>query len=78
MGSLPAEPTAEQPALDRWLLETPDLKPVHRTCVMLRYIYGMTRAEIAGKTGLSEMQVKGYLQYGLEVLRRSYAREGSR
>jgi RNA polymerase sigma-70 factor (ECF subfamily) len=78
MGSLPTEPTSEQPALERWLLESPDLKPVHRTCVMLRYVYGMTRAEIAGKTGLSEMQVKGYLQYGLEVLRRSYAGEVSR
>jgi DNA-directed RNA polymerase specialized sigma24 family protein len=45
---------------------------------MLRYVYGMTRAEIAAKTGLSEMQVKGYLQYGLEVLRRSFAGEVSR
>src|SRR5262249_43124236 len=68
-----AEPATEEPPLERWLLETPDLKPVHRTCLMLRYAYGMTRAEIAGKTGYSEMQVKGYLQYGLEVLRRSYA-----
>ena len=31
----------------------------------MHYVYGMTRAEIAGKTGFSEMQVKGYLQYGL-------------
>jgi DNA-directed RNA polymerase specialized sigma24 family protein len=30
-------------------LESPDL-PVHRTCLMLR-TYGMTRAEIATKTG---------------------------
>jgi RNA polymerase sigma-70 factor (ECF subfamily) len=76
--SLPPEPASEPPALERWLLDAPDLKPVHRTCVMLRYVYGMTRAEIAAKTGLSEMQVKGYLQYGLEVLRRSYAGEVSR
>jgi RNA polymerase sigma-70 factor, ECF subfamily len=75
MSSLTEESTTEEPGLERWLLESPDLKPVHRTCVMLRYIYGMTRAEIAAKTGLSEMQVKGHLQYGLEVLRRSYARE---
>jgi RNA polymerase sigma-70 factor (ECF subfamily) len=76
--SLPPEPLSEQPALERWLLDSPDLKPVHRTCAMLRYVYGMTRAEIAAKTGLSEMQVKGYLQYGLEVLRRSFAGEVSR
>jgi len=78
MGSLTEGSTTDEPALERWLLEDPALKPVHRTCVMLRYIYGMTRAEIAAKTGLSEMQVKGYLQYGLEVLRRSYAKEVSR
>jgi len=76
--SLPTEPASEPPALERRLLDSPDLKPVHRTCVMLRYVYGMTRAEIAAKTGLSEMQVKGYLQYGLEILRRSYAGQESR
>jgi RNA polymerase sigma-70 factor (ECF subfamily) len=78
MESLAGEGTTEQPPLERWLLDTPALKPVHRTCVMLRYMHGMTRAEIAGKTGLSEMQVKGYLQYGLEVLRRNYVGEVSR
>jgi RNA polymerase sigma-70 factor (ECF subfamily) len=65
----------EPPALEQSLLESPDLKPVHRTCLMLRYVYGMTRVEIADKTGLSETQVKGYLQYGLEVLRRTHATE---
>jgi RNA polymerase sigma-70 factor, ECF subfamily len=77
-GELAAESEAGEPPLERWLLESPDLKPVHRTCLMLRYVYGMTRAEIATKTGLGEMQVKGYLQYGLEVLRRSYTTEVSR
>ena len=77
-GSVMAETAAEAPPLERWMLESPDLKPVHRTCLMLRYVYGMTRAEIAGKTGFSEMQVKGYLQYGLEVLRRSYTTEVTR
>ena len=68
------EPVAVDPTpLERSLLESPGLKPVHRTCLMLRYVYGMTRNEIADKTGLSEMQVKGYLQYGLEVLRRAHA-----
>ena len=77
-GELAAEAAAVEPPLERWLLESPDLKPAHRTCLMLRYVYGMTRTEIADKTGLSEMQVKGYLQYGLEVLRRSYTTEVSR
>jgi len=77
-GELVAESQPGEPPLERWLLESKDLKPVHRTCLMLRYVYGMTRAEIAAKTGLGEMQVKGYLQYGLEVLRRSYTTEVSR
>ena len=77
-GELAAESAAVEPPLERWLLESPELKPAHRTCLMLRYVYGMTRTEIADKTGLSEMQVKGYLQYGLEVLRRSYTTEVSR
>lgn len=74
-GSLAGPATVDPSPLERSLLESPELKPVHRTCLMLRYVYGMTRAEIAGKTGLSEMQVKGYLQYGLEVLRRAHASE---
>jgi RNA polymerase sigma-70 factor, ECF subfamily len=76
--SVAASSTTEAPALERWLLDSPELKPAHRTCLMLRYVYGMTRAEIADKTGFSELQVKGYLQYGLEVLRRSYATEVAR
>jgi RNA polymerase sigma-70 factor, ECF subfamily len=66
-------PPVVQPApLEEWMLECADLKPVHRTCLMLRYVYGMTRAEIADKTGLSEIQVKGHLQYGLKLLRQAY------
>jgi RNA polymerase sigma-70 factor, ECF subfamily len=76
--TLAAEPATEAPPLERWLLESPELKPVHRTCLMLRYVSGMTRAEVATKTGYTEMQVKGYLQYGLEVLRRSYTTEVTR
>jgi RNA polymerase sigma-70 factor (ECF subfamily) len=68
-----AEPQpTEAPPLERWLLESGNLKPVHRTCLMLRYVYGMTRVEIASKTGLSEMQVKGHLQYALELLRKTF------
>jgi RNA polymerase sigma-70 factor, ECF subfamily len=62
--------------LERWILESGDLKPVHRTCLMLRYGHGMTRAEIASRTGLSETQVKGYLQYALELLRKTHRKEG--
>ena len=68
-----ANPPVAQPApLEEWMLECADLKPVHRTCLMLRYVYGMTRAEIAAQTGLSEIQVKGHLQYGLKLLRQAY------
>ena len=68
-------PAAVEPGgLEQWLLECPDLKAVHRTCLLLRYVYGMTRAEIAGKTGLSETQVKGSLQYGLKLLRATYGK----
>jgi RNA polymerase sigma-70 factor (ECF subfamily) len=65
---------AQQPLLEKWLLETEDLKPIHRTCVMLRYVHGMTRTEIAARMGLSETQVKGHLQYGLKLLRQTYGK----
>jgi RNA polymerase sigma-70 factor, ECF subfamily len=58
--------------LEEWILNDADLKPIHRACVMLRYVEGMTRAEIAAATGLSEMQVKGHLQYALTLLRKRY------
>jgi len=72
-----AEPV-EAPALEQWVLESSDLKPVHRTCLMLRYVHGMSRAEIATTTGLSETQVKGHLQYALELLRKSFQKDGAR
>jgi RNA polymerase sigma-70 factor (ECF subfamily) len=62
----------EPPALESWILESPDLKPVHRACVILRYVHGLTRAEIASQTGLSETQVKGHLQYALVLLRKQF------
>jgi RNA polymerase sigma-70 factor (ECF subfamily) len=67
-----AAPEPEAPPMERWMLESADLKPVHRVCLALRYVQGMTRAEIATRTGLSEMQVKGHLQYGLTLLRKAY------
>lgn len=60
------------PYLETWLLQTPDLKDVHRTCLIFRYVEGMTRAEIARATGLTENQVKGYLQYALTLVRKAH------
>jgi RNA polymerase sigma-70 factor (ECF subfamily) len=69
---LACRPMTEAPQLEDWILQCADLKSVHRTCLALRYVYGLNRAEIAVKTGLNEMQVKNCLQYGLELLRRAY------
>lgn len=60
------------PPLEEWILGCPELKPIHRACVILRYIYGMTRPEIASEVGLSETQVKGHLQYALTLLRKAH------
>lgn len=68
-----SEPPAVQPGpMEQWILDSPELTPVQRTCLMLRYVHGMTRAEIASKTGLRETQVKGHLQYALVVLRKRH------
>ena len=67
----PDPPAVPEPALNSWLLESKDLKPVHRICLVLRYVHGMSRAEIAEKTGLTELQVKGHLQYALQLLRKA-------
>ncbi len=72
---LSGKPPAEAPQLENWLLECADLKPEHRTCLMLRYVTGLSRSEIAEQTGLNEMQVKNCLQYGLEILRKTYKSE---
>ena len=63
---------SEAPDLETWIFEHADLKPVHRTCLVLRYVHGLARTEIAEATGLSETQVKGHLQYGLALLRKAY------
>ena len=70
----PVAPPTAPPAssLEEWILASAGLKPVHRLCVMLRYVSGMTRAEIAAETGLSETQVKGHLQYALTLLRKAH------
>jgi RNA polymerase sigma-70 factor (ECF subfamily) len=65
------DPPAEQAkSVLEWLDATPALKPVHRACLLLRYVHGLERAEIASRLGLSENQVKGYLQYARQLLRK--------
>jgi len=71
------EPAQQVPPLETWILECGDLKPVHRTCIVLRYVHGMTRTEIASQTGLSETQVKGHLQYALALLRKAHGVVGT-
>jgi RNA polymerase sigma-70 factor (ECF subfamily) len=73
---LTESPAIEPGPMEQRILDSPELTPVQRTCLMLRYGYGMTRAEIAAKTGLRETQVKGHLQYALVVLRKLHG--GSR
>lgn len=68
-----AEPLGEELTGERWLLEQcTNLKPIHRACLLLRFVRGMTRQEVARELGLTDNQVKGALQYGLELLRKSY------
>ncbi len=43
------------------------LKPVHRACLILHFIHGMTRHEIASHTGLTESEIKGHLYYGIRL-----------
>ena len=62
------------PELERWMFECADLKPIHRTCIVLRYVHGLSRAEIAEAIALTETQLKGHLQYALTLLRKAYKR----
>lgn len=74
------EPVAELSGaaidLEQLFARTSGLKPVHRVCVVLRYLHGMSREEIAVQLGLSEMQVKGHLQYALKLLKQQLAPSG--
>jgi RNA polymerase sigma-70 factor (ECF subfamily) len=69
-----SRPATETPELERWIFESADLKPIHRTCIILRYVHGLARTEIAATVGLTETQVKGHLQYGLTLLRKTYVK----
>ena len=68
--TLPAAETTWEPSLEIWLAQTRGLKPLHRACLILRYVHGMDRADIATRLGLTGNQVKGHLQYTLTILRR--------
>jgi len=67
-------PQDTAPPLEEWILGSADLKPIHRACLMLRYVWGMTRTEIADELELTEAQVKGYLQYAIALLRKAHGR----
>jgi len=74
-----AEPPAEAATefdsqLGGFLLENKSLKPAHRVCLILRYVHGMSREEIAQELGMTDNQVKGTLQYALELLRQQSSR----
>ena len=69
-----AQPPAAsgEDTVETWLLQTcKSLKPAHRACLLLRFVYGMSRSEISRELGLTENQVKSNLQYALELLRNS-------
>jgi len=68
-------PTATKPPeVARGLFNHEALKPIHRICLTLRYVHGMTLDEIATRLGLSEVQVKGHLQYARGLLRKELSR----
>lgn len=73
LSKLSDPPAQDDAGLDACLVEVcKDLKPTHRACLLLRFAQGMTRAEIARELGLTENQVKGALQYALELLRKAF------
>jgi RNA polymerase sigma-70 factor, ECF subfamily len=77
LATLPSEEPRWEPSLEAFLADTKTLKATHRACLILRYVHGMTRAEIAEELGLSDNQVKGHLQYALTLLRREREKTAS-
>jgi RNA polymerase sigma-70 factor (ECF subfamily) len=69
---------AATPSSFQDLMKNPALKPVHRACLVMRFVHGMSREEIARETGLKESQVKGHLQYALKLLRKSLSSSSSK
>jgi RNA polymerase sigma-70 factor (ECF subfamily) len=71
LAQLEPEPIAKKESdVQQWLDAAPALKPLHRACLILRYVHGLERTEIAARLGLTENQVKGHLQYARELLRK--------
>lgn len=71
------EEAVEMPAgadFEALLRHCENLKPVHRVCLVLRYVHGMSRSEIATRIGLDELQVKGHLQYALKLLKQHFTK----
>jgi RNA polymerase sigma-70 factor (ECF subfamily) len=60
---------ASEAGFREWLDAAPALKPLHRAVLILRFVHGLERTEIAGRLGLTDTQVKGHLQYSLRLLR---------
>mgnify|MGYP001224281716 CR=1 FL=1 len=69
--ALPVESVDPAEAPEFWLDRVSTLKPTHRACLVLRYVHGMDRSEVAATLGLSETQVKGLLQYARELVRKA-------
>jgi RNA polymerase sigma-70 factor (ECF subfamily) len=72
----PRSQQAHAPIAGHGLFDTEALKPVHRICLTLRYAHEMSLSEIAARLGLSEVQVKGHLQYARELLRKQLSGKG--
>ena len=68
-------PAEYKPEPSLGLFNNPALKPVHKVCLTLRYVHEMSVAEIAERLSLSEMQVKGHLQYARGLLRKELSAE---
>jgi|SRR4051794_22274779 RNA polymerase sigma-70 factor (ECF subfamily) len=66
----PVAPGRPRHEFVEWLDSAPALKPVHRAVLILRYVHGSERSEIAERLGLTETQVKGHLQYAHKLLRK--------
>ncbi len=69
------DPPSPSSPFEMWLFESKALKPIHRVCLILRYVHGMDRTEIAAHTGLTATQVKGHLQYARQLLRKELGKE---
>jgi RNA polymerase sigma-70 factor (ECF subfamily) len=71
LATMPADPAAPETfSMEMDLIRSKALKPIHRACLVLRYVHGMTLAEVAARTELSTGQVKGHLQYARHLLRK--------